>query len=69
MTPNDSLPEHWAEPQFTADELSLIAHIAGATLSLFNGTSIANRTRDEIKALQGKAVQLAFNEISRNETH
>lgn len=52
--------------QFTSEELSLIAHLASATLSLFDGLAISTQTREQLEALNLKALQLAFMEISRD---
>lgn len=52
-------------PQFSPEELSLIAHLAGSTLEFSSGF-VAPQTVEWVKALQTKAASLAFMEVSRD---
>ncbi len=59
MTPLDALPEHWAKPPFTANELAIIAEAVAAMPTTKYDASVLN-------GIECRCWQLAFMEVSHN---
>jgi hypothetical protein len=61
---HDPLPEDWATPMFTPDELSVIAETLGEMAHLLEDLHSQENTIRTLRELQTKAASHAFNAIS-----